>query len=254
MSDFFSDDFTAELKKYFLQNLIQEAEKFIDLVDESHWARIRSEVSELSSAWAVDAKTNEFLFLTEWLEGFADRVRPLQNASDFLKALGAIKSYAESLIKEGADSAELATHYSLAVESRQEVVLLQCKWGEQDFAIPLLKVVEISGGLNLYELPDKRQGLAGVIPFRGEAVPVVSLEEHGFISTVNKSSLYIICEHESVRFALQITATDELFSLRESELLSVEGSETMITAPFVRQFFVKNNKSIMILDVEKMVA
>lgn len=254
MSDFFSDDFTAELKKYFLENLIQEAEKFMDLVDDSHWVRIRSEVSELSLAWAVDAKTNEFLFLTEWLEGFTERVRPLQNAADFLRALGAIKSYAESLIKEGTDSAEMATRYSLVVESRQEVVLLQCKWGEQDFAIPLLKVVEISGGLRLYDLPDKRQGLAGVIPFRGEAVPVVSLEEHGFLTNEAKNSLYIICEHESVRFALQVTATDELFSLRESELLSVEAAETMITTPFVSQFFVKNNKSIMILDIEKMVA
>ncbi len=103
-------------------------------------------------------------------------------------------------------------------------------------------------------MPDKKTGILGVIPFRGEAVPVVSFAELGFLDAESKNAFYVICEHQSVRFSLQVTATEDLVSLRESELLNAEGAETMIPASFVSRFFVKNNKSIMILDVEKMVA
>lgn len=254
MSDFFGDDFTVELKRYFLDNLSKEVDKYVDLVDDAHWTRIRSEVCELSQAWSVDAKTNEFPHFTQWLAAFPERVNSLQSAKDFTKSLVSIKSYCENLAVDNNDTAELAAKYSSVVENRHEVMFLQCKWGQQDFAIPLLKVVEITGGLSLYSMPDKKAGILGVIPFRGEAVPVVSFAELGFLDAESKNAFYVICEHESVRFSLQVTATEDLVSLRESELLNAEGAETMIPASFVSRFFVKNNKSIMILDVEKMVA
>ncbi|NUN04542.1 MAG: chemotaxis protein CheW [Bdellovibrio sp.] len=254
MSDFFGDDFTVELKRYFLDNLSKEVDKHVDLVDDSHWTRIRSEVCELSQSWSVDAKSNEFSHFAQWLADFSERVKDLQHASEFTKALLVIKSYCENLTSDSNDTAELAAKYSSVVESRHEVMFLQCKWGQQDFAIPLLKVVEITGGLSLYSMPDKKDGILGVIPFRGEAVPVVSFAELGFLEADSKNAFYVICEHESVRFSLQVTATEDLVSLRESELLNAEGAETMIPASFVSRFFVKNKKSIMILDVEKMVA
>ncbi len=100
MSDFFGDDFTAELKAYFLDSLIKESDKFIDLIEDSLWKRIRSEVCEQTQAWAVDAKTNEFHHLKEWLEGFTDRANNLSDAQDLIKALKSLKSYAEALLKE----------------------------------------------------------------------------------------------------------------------------------------------------------
>lgn len=254
MSDFFGDDFTAELKTYFLDSLVKEADKFIDLVDDSLWKRIRNEVSEQTKAWAVDAKTNEFNFFAEWLDGFEKRTEGQKEAAEFVKSLKAIKAYAEALIVEKTDSAELAAKFSLVAESRHETLFLHCRWGEQDFAIPLLNVVEISSHLPLYSLPQKKPGLLGVIPFRGEAVPVVNFQDHGFATVDAKNSYYIICEHEGVRFSLQVTETDDLLSLRDSELQNIENHSAMIQASFVKQFFIRENKSVMVLDLEKLVA
>lgn len=254
MSDFFGDDFTAELKSYFLDSLIKETEKFIDLIDESLWKRIRNEVAEQTKSWAVDAKTNEFFHLTEWLESFEARASATQEPAEFVKFLRAIKAYAEALLVEKIDSAELAAKFSLVAESRHETLFLHCKWGAQDFAIPILNVVEISSQLPLYALPEKRQGLLGVVPFRGEAVPVVNFHDHGFMNVEAKNTYYVICEHEGVRFSLQVTETDDLVSLRDSELQNIENHSSMIQASFVKQVFIKDSKNVMVLDLEKLVA
>lgn len=254
MSDFFGDDFTAELKAYFLDSVLKEVDKFIDLVDESLWKRIRSEVVEQTQAWSVDAKTNEFQYLSEWLATYGKRSECIDGAQDLIRSLKALKSYVEALIVEKQDSAELAAKYTLVSERRHEVLFLHCKSGAQEFALPLLSVVEISSSVPLYSLPEKKQGLLGVIPFRGEAIPVISLQDHGFQSMENKNIYYVICEHQGVRFSLQVTETEDLVSLRESELQNVESHSAMIQASFVKQFFIKNSKGIMILDLEQLVA
>jgi len=244
MSDFFSDDFTAELKGYFLETLIQESQKFMDLVDENLWKRVRSEVSDQCQAWAVDAKTNEFLFLTQWLENFPQHAAETQNASELIQCLKALKSYAETLKNNLQDSADLLSRFSLHTQNRRETLFLHCRSGDQAFAIPLLNVVEISGGLQLYALPEKRIGLQGVVPFRGDAIPVVSLQDHGFPPVEGRHVYYIICEHEGQHFSLQVTDTEDMVSLRDSDLQDVDN----------KRFFIKDNKSVMILDLKKLVA
>ncbi|KYG69409.1 chemotaxis protein [Bdellovibrio bacteriovorus] len=254
MSDFFSDDFTAELKAYFLDSVCKEADKFIDLTDESTLRRIRNEVGEQTRAWAVDAKTNEFVHFSQWLELFEERTQSFKEPRELIKSLKTLKAYAEALIQEKADTADHPVRFALSAELRQDVQLLHCRWGNQDFAIPLLNVVEISSQIPLYPLPDKKDGLMGVIPFRGEAVPVISFHDHGFNHSEIKNTFYVICEHQGVRFSLQVTETDDLMSLKESELLNVESHSTVIQTAFVSKFFIKGNKSIMILDLEKLVA
>lgn len=253
MSDFFGDDFTAELKAYFLDSLVQETEKFIDLVDEGIWRRIRSEVLEAMKTWVVDAKTNEFLHLMSWLELYAERTQDVESAADFLKSLQVLKNYAETL-KVEKDSLELAEKFSHVVKSQKQALFLHCQFGLQDFAVPLLGVVEIIDNLTLYPLPQKKPGFLGVIPVRGEAIPVVNLQDHGFFADDTSKKLYVVCEHGGVRFSLQVTKTESLVNLRDSELHAVEGQGCLIQASFVKEFFMKENKNIMVIDLEKLVA
>lgn len=254
MSDFFGDDFTAELKSYFLNSVMQEVDKFVDLVDDSLWKRIRGEVAEQCQAWAVDAKTNEFMNLASWCESFEEKSRALEGAAELVKALKTLRAYAETLLQEGADSPDLATRFALNTVNLREVLYLHCHFGVQEFAIPLLNVIEISGKLPLYALPEKREGLLGVVPFRGEAVPVLSLHDHGFAKVESSDCYFVICEQQGVRFSLQVTQTDDLVRLKEADLQDIDNTSTMISVNFVHQFFIKDSRSIMILDLEKMVA
>lgn len=253
MTDFFGDDFTAELKAYFLDSLIKETEKFIDLVDESTWKKIHLEVLESTKAWAIDAKTNEFLFLEKWLEEFESRNKKIESSDGLIAAIESIKSYADALHTEK-DSADLASRFVSGIQSSKQSQFLHCSFGAQEFAVPLTSIVEIIGNLKLYNLPQKRSGILGVIPVRGDAIPVISFSDHGFSPADLGNNLFVICEHEGSRFSLPVTKTEDLVSVRESDFLSAEEQGILINASFVKSFFIKDNKNIMVLDLEKLVA
>lgn len=255
MSDFFSDDFTAELKRYFLENLMVQITDNIDLIDDSIWMRIRSEsAKQATEVWAVDARTNDFVYLAEWLEKFDEKTRTIQNASALKKYLDAVKDYVKTLQVERVDSAELAAKFSSLGESNVNILLLHCRFGEQNFAIPLLNVIEIVSARPLFPLPEKREGLLGVITFRGDVIPVISFQDHGFVSAVNDHICYVICELDGMRFSLQVNETDNLIKLRETDLQTVQNHSAMIQNSFVKQFYVHEQKNVMILDLNKLVA
>lgn len=252
MSDFFSDDFTAELRSYFLNSIVNETQDFLDLIDTKIWKRISAEANEKAQAWAVDAKTNEFLFLTEWLSNFGERTQDLHEAADLKKVLEALKDYATTLLTQP-DSADLANKFSQVAQNTHEILFLHCKSGPQEFAIPILNVVEICSGLPLYPLPDQKFGILGVVPFRGEALPVVNLQDHGFRPTGSENIFYLICEHLQSRFGLQVTGTEDLLNIKETDLQDV-GESSVLSKNLIKKFFLHNSRSVMILDIEKLVA
>ncbi|MGZ3773783.1 MAG: chemotaxis protein CheW [Pseudobdellovibrionaceae bacterium] len=255
MSDFFGDDFTADLKKYFLENLTLEVRDVIDLIDDSLWVRIRTEsVRKASHVWAVDAKTNGFIYLAEWLEGFEERTAVAKNSFDFKNYLETLCEYVKALLLEKVDTPELAKKYSSFDQTQKDFIFLFCRFGKQDFVVPLANVVEIGGNKPLVALPDKKNGLMGVIPFRGDAIPVVNFQDYGFSPVDQEKVFYVICEFDGSRFSLQVTETDNLLKVAEADLQNIEGHSSVIQSTFIKQFFVKENKSVIVLDLEKLVA
>ncbi|WP_413295320.1 chemotaxis protein CheW [Bdellovibrio sp. HCB185ZH] len=254
MSDFFGDDFTVELKKYFLDATLKEVESFIDLIDESTLQKVTIEIREKAESWVVDAKSNEFTSLESWLTDFNAKTDSLDSAEQMIKALSLLQKYLTALLVDGKDSAELALQFPLVAQSSREALFLHCKTGGQQFVVPLLNVIEITSALPITPLPDLREGLAGVIPFRGEAIPVIDLKSYGFHSVNTNKFYYVICEHAGTRFSLQVTETDELLSLKDKDMQNLSDHPTMLTVPFIKQFFVKEEHSVMVLDIEKLVA
>ncbi|MFS4458427.1 chemotaxis protein CheW [Bdellovibrio sp. HCB2-146] len=254
MSDFFGDDFTAELKNYFLQSLLQEGEKFQDLLDEVTFKRVLPEVREQLSAWVVDAKTNEFIYLAAWLESFVEKTREFSDYTELKSALQSFLTYVGKLAQGESDSADLASQFSFVAGGKKDALYLHCKVGVQDFVIPIQYVLEISGPLPLFPLPEKQMGLLGVIPFRGEALPVFDLSEYGFQKIESDFYYFVICDHESSRFALQVSETDELLNVNEKELQAKDVSASMTSANFIQSFFIREDKSLMVLDIDKLVA
>ncbi|QDK36618.1 chemotaxis protein CheW [Bdellovibrio sp. NC01] len=254
MSDFFGDDFTAELKGYYLDSLSQELDKFVDLLDESTWNRIRAEIRDATKTWIVDAKSNEFEFLSNWFQTFSEKLDQFAGPADLIPALRLANKYVEQLMDTKKDSPEIAAQFTLTVEQQGESLYLHCKVSDQEFVIPIKNVVEVIPALPLFPLPQKKSGLLGVIPFRGDAIPVFSLQDYGFNKNETNDFFYVICDYEGTRFSLQVTETEELISLRNKELQSIEANPVMISVPFIRNFFVKDQRSVMVLDIERLVA
>ncbi len=254
MSDFFGDDFTAELKTYFLQSVLAEAQKNTDLIDETTWRRVQSEIQEQAESWYVDAKTNEFIHLAEWFSAYGGSSENFQEAQDVLSALQLLKSYLEALVSGKPDSSDLAHQFTVFSSGKRESLYLHCRTGNQDFVVPVQSVLEISGPLTLSPLPEPQSHFLGVVPFRGEALPVLNLQSHGFQEIGDGFCYYVICEFNGARFSLQVSETDQLVSVAEKDLQSIEGQSKMISAPFIKSFFIRDNHSFMVLDIEKLVA
>lgn len=254
MSDIFGDDFTAELRSYYLKSVVTETEKFLDLIDETLWKRLCQELLEQGKAWAVDAKMNDFVHLASWFEGLEPRIQGIHDASTLTKLLQVLKSYAEALLENPVDSMDLYNKFSMIALNNREVLFLYCVYGQQEFAIPLDHVLEISSGLQIFPLPDKRKGIEGVVSFRGEAIPAVKLQDYGFMKLETTPSCSVICEHEGTRFSINVTTTKDLISVKENDLQDAQTQQLLISTPLVKKFFIQNERSIMILDINNVVA
>lgn len=254
MSDFFGDDFTAELKGYYLDSLMKELQKFIDLLDDSTIKRVRAEIREQCQSWSVDAKSNEFEHLSGWFTSFSEKLDLFAGPSDLIGALKTAGKYVEVLIETKKDSPDYLVQFALVAEVQGESLYLHCKIADQEFVVPIRHVVEIIGSLPLFPLPENNPGISGVIPFRGDAIPVFNLQNFGFKNRETEHFYYVICEFEGHKFSLQVTETDELINLRDRDLQNIETNTSMISVPFIRNFFVKDQRSVMVLDIERLVA
>jgi len=254
MSDFFGDDFTIELKLYFVEALLTEVESFIDLVDASTWKKLIPEIQEKTETWSVDAISNEFTFLADWIVTFRAKSKDFENETFFARALQQLKSYLLVLKDKKKDSAEIAANFLFEMADQKEHLYLACDLGQHEFVISVQYICEVIAQTPIHPLPEKAQKFLGLITFRGEALPLFDLGAFGFAFTAAEKSCFVICEWKGQRFALQMHAADKLIKMSAAEVQKFNKEASLITADFAQDFFIKDNKSVMILDIEKLVA
>ncbi len=253
MSDFFNDDFTAELKKYFLESFIKEVDKYLDLVDEKLWKRLGKEIQETCQTWMIDAKTNEFLFLSAWLERTSKNLHEVESQEEVLSYLKILKAYLAEILAGTKDSEDLQKKYVINRFSQKTNLLLHCQVGSQDFAIPVLSVVEITSDLRLFATPLPQVGIAGVAAFRGDPLPVIALKDFGFPEVNQQSGIYVVCEWKQIRFALKVDRAEDFMNVAEKDFQDLDAKWVPETSS-AQKFFTQNNKNIIYLNMDSLVA
>ena len=254
MSDFFGDDFTLELKAYFLDNLHADVEKALLMAAGDKWQSYRAEILEKLPEWQKDARTNEFVALTAWLESLEQYLHEIKEPSDFVNALKKLTDYLEALSETKKETEEITAKFVWNSQVTSEEQFLFCKMGRQAFALPVKSVIEVISNLRIYPLPHSQPGILGMIAVRGDVVPVFNLQDHGFESSEIKTFYFVICEHLGTKFAVQVTETDRLISISGRDLQVVDEKSRMVTPYFVSNFVLFEEKSVMIFDPEKLVA
>ncbi len=255
MSDFFGDDFTAELRGYFVDTLSKENEKFLDLVASDTWLKLVAELDEQCVVWIVDAKTNEFEHLAAWLEEFQQKSKQFQSEADLKNGLKLLKSYLDVLAVDKKDSAEYLQRFSIEAKVVGQSQFLHCRIHGTSFGIAVGWVMEVIEEVPVHPLPSIHSGICGMISFRGEAIPVVNFKDYGFQSSEEKTrSYFVICNVDGARLALQVHEADQLVTLDNAKMQSAEAAELIMTAPFIKKFFTLENQNVMVLDIETMVA
>lgn len=255
MSDFFGDDFTADLKRFFLKSLQDELEKIAGAADEDTWQIFRDELTEKYKDWIVDAKTNEFDFFAVWIEKFAKHIESADNYLDFAAAIDRAFSYSEELHDTLKDSEDLSKKFSLGNLNTQKQLYLHCEISEQSFLIPVTQVLEVLGNISITPFPMNKKGFAGMIPFRGDAIPVIRLQDHGLqVKDAEQSFCFVVCEHEGAKLALAVHQADSLVEVGTDELQESRGTGGVIDVPFLTHFVIHDNKNMMLFALERMVA
>lgn len=253
MSNFFNDDFTAELKKYFLENLQKEADKYQDLIDDKTWKKIGKELLDLTKTWFVDAKTNEFLFLSQWLESASGKIEQVASEDELKFWMATLKSYLTDLQSGQVDSEELFKKHTAFKTKQKNILYLHCKLGTQDFAVPIINIVEITSDLKMYTMPLPEPRVAGVVAFRGDPLPVLQMTDFGFSINDHQSPVFIVCEYNGIRFVLNVDRAQDFISMSLEEMQEI-GETWLAHSSCAKKIFSQDNQNILLLDLESMVA
>lgn len=255
MSDFFGEDFTADLKRFFLKSLQDELEQVAGAADEDTWQIFREELSVKIPDWIVDAKTNEFVFFAAWLEKFNKHLESCNVYNDFALAIDRAFAYSEDLHASLKDTEDGSKQFSLGNLSSQKQLYLHCEIGDQNFLIPVTQVLEVLGNISITPFPMKKTGFSGMIPFRGDAIPVVKLEDHGLNSSGEAQYLsFVVCENEGAKLALAVHQADKLIEISTDQMQDASEGNSVISVPFLTHFVIHENKNMMLFALERMVA
>lgn len=253
MSDFFGDDFTAELKEFFLNQFISDISKYVEAIDEDSWYIFREEISEKSKDWVIDANTNEFTFFAVWFSELVATNEKTESATAFKASLQQVELYLQKLLQTKKDTAEYPAQFAITIEDNKSGLYLHCQIQGQEIVLPAMNVIEVVGSKNFAKLPTPVEGLCGMMAYRGEAIPVFSMPEVGQKSELQKY-YYVVCEVSKQLFALQTTHVDQLIEVSSRDLQSKESAASIFPADFISHFVRIDNKNMVVFDLNKLVA
>lgn len=256
MSDFFGDDFTVELKNFFLNSVHTELEKYLNAADVDTWEIFCDELKPMIESWISDSQSNEFIHFSSWLRQLKDHCVPENmDLESFKSALKLIQQYQAYLFKHKKDSPEIAHQLDiLGIQNRAEIYL-HCSIGDQEFLVPAGQVLQVLGETFVSELPLKKERLLGMLPFRGDAIPVLSLAVEDSRELERKAKFFIVCEQGASRFALPVSGADRLIEVSQKDKQKVnESAAGHLMAHFVTHYVRFEEKNMLVCSLEKMVA
>ncbi len=133
-------------------------------------------------------------------------------------------------------------------------LFLICFIGKQEFILPVQAVIEVSSFKNSFPLPEPREGIEGLVNFRGEAIPIVNLNDHDF--NLNSQSdpmrLLVVCEHNESRFGLRISKTDEVIEVDTTTFQKCEDTLASVHHQVITHFFIYKNRTVFNFDIKRL--
>jgi purine-binding chemotaxis protein CheW len=240
MSALALDEFSMEMRQHYIATTCESLLRFKSETEFS------ADLNESLAGWISEAASNSMNFFAKLLVDVKEaRVLPVE----------ALISYLE-VLKTQEDSQEFYLKFSAALSkaTESEVQLyLQCLSGQHYFLVPVLSVVEIIGNKSVFPLPMHQRGIKGLMTYRGQAIPVMDLNEFGFHASELKAekTFYVVCEMEEGLFSIEVNKTDEVLEFSSSQFQT--SGETPISSPVVDRFIVRENKTWMLLDIKKLV-
>jgi purine-binding chemotaxis protein CheW len=125
--------------------------------------------------------------------------------------------------------------------------------GDEEYGVEVLKVQEIIGHQGFTKVPNVPNFVKGVLNLRGSVVPVIDLRikfnmpERDY----DNFTVILILEVDERVIGAIVDAVSDVVSLQESEIQSTPDFSSGIRADFISGMGRKDDKLIMILDIDK---
>lgn len=253
MSALALDEFALEMRRHYIVTTLESLSRAQSLED--FW----DEVTELLPGWISEARSNDMEFFAKTLEevkksyeagAFADPKTCPKLAKLLSDYLGILGTQADSEVYFKKFNESLAGISAPAVQ-----LYLECVRGGHHFVVPVIHVIEIVSHRKVFPLPKSQPGVQGLMSFRGQGIPVLNLSDFGFSSEVKSGddpkTSFVVCSEEESFFALEVHSTEDVREIHPSQFQNC--SESSVLSPVVDKFVTDNEKSLMLLDIKKLV-
>lgn len=252
MSALALDEFALEMRQHYISTTIESLEHFKNF--DNYFGEVKLAVDD----WIAEARSNDMNHFTGLLEILKGAIikGELTTKEDAPWVSAVLMEYLE-VLKTRADSPVFFEKYHAVFRGHLEggaQLYLQCVRDRHAFLVPVKSVIEIAGNKKVYPLPLVQKGIRGLVSFRGQGIPVINLSDFGFNQQNegrNEKTYFVVCEFEDSFFALEVNATEDVLEIESAQFQKC--SESNLLSPVVDQFVIRGEKSLMLLDIKKLV-
>lgn len=252
MSALALDEFALEMRQHYITTTMESLERFKTF--DNYFGEIKLAIDD----WIAEARSNEMNHFVGLLEVLKNAVAngDVSTKDDAIWVAASLVEYLE-VLKTRPDSPVFFEKYHSVFRSHLDEgvqLYLQCVRDLHAFLVPVKNVIEIVGGKKVYALPKAQSGVRGLMGFRGQGIPVINLADFGFNKQNESNSAktyFVVCQYEESFFALEVNATEDVLEIEASQFQKC--SESNLLSPVVDQFVIREHKSLMLLDIEKLV-
>jgi purine-binding chemotaxis protein CheW len=139
-------------------------------------------------------------------------------------------------------------------ESKQ---YLTFKLNEETFGVDVIQIREILEYLIITKIPQAPDFMCGVINLRGSVVPVIDMKKKFGMGEIEKTIntcivvVEVNVEDENICLGALVDSVQEVFELEPEEIEKAPKLGTMLKTEFIRGMGKRNDKFIILLDINK---
>lgn len=131
---------------------------------------------------------------------------------------------------------------------------------DEEYAVDILRVVEIRGWENVTRIPNTPSYIRGVLNMRGSIVPIVDLRmrfnlqkvEYGVTTVIVVLKVMKEDGSGSRTMGIVVDGVSEVYTVPESEIREAPDFGTKVRTEFIKGLATIEDKMVIVLDIDKM--
>lgn len=125
--------------------------------------------------------------------------------------------------------------------------------GEEEYAIPLLRVREVIAQPEVTPIPQTPNYFLGVINLRGQVITVLDLRTKLSIKPLNgPEKAVIICDLNSISLGLVVDSINSVIAPKENDIAERPDIRNQKAMEYITSVYKKENGMVLLLDISKL--